>query len=118
MEFVLFWLGLSIVVGVAANSRGRNPVGWTLLAILISPLLAGLLVLALGGERKPHNGGSTFYDPKVGYRTPPPPSMMGKKKCPDCAEEVLADARICKHCRHQFSDGITASRTASQPRSR
>jgi hypothetical protein len=24
------------------------------------------------------------------------------KTCPDCAETVLAAARICKHCGHQF----------------
>ena len=24
------------------------------------------------------------------------------KKCPDCAELVLADARICRFCRHEF----------------
>ena len=42
-----FWFGFSIVVGVAANTRGRTGFGWFLLAIVISPLLAGLLVLAL-----------------------------------------------------------------------
>jgi hypothetical protein len=25
-----------------------------------------------------------------------------EKKCPDCAEFVLAEARICKHCRFRF----------------
>jgi hypothetical protein len=24
------------------------------------------------------------------------------KKCPDCAETVLADARVCKHCGYRF----------------
>jgi hypothetical protein len=24
------------------------------------------------------------------------------KRCPDCAETVLADARVCKHCGHHF----------------
>src|SRR5258708_2899376 len=49
---LFFWLALSIIVGVAANTRGRNPVGWFFLSILFSPLLAGLLVLAL-----PNQGG-------------------------------------------------------------
>jgi hypothetical protein len=26
------------------------------------------------------------------------------KRCPDCAEEVLAAARVCKHCRYRWDD--------------
>lgn len=47
MEWVLVYLGLAVVVGVAANTRGRSGLGWFLLALLISPLISGLLVLAL-----------------------------------------------------------------------
>jgi hypothetical protein len=47
MSFLVIWLVLAVIVGVAANTGGRNPVGWTLLAAVISPLIAGLLVLAL-----------------------------------------------------------------------
>ncbi|WP_425284648.1 zinc ribbon domain-containing protein [Mesorhizobium qingshengii] len=25
-----------------------------------------------------------------------------ERKCPDCAELVKADARICRFCRHEF----------------
>src|SRR5262249_4621818 len=47
------WLGFAIIVGVAANTRGRNFAGWVVLAIIISPLLAGLLLLALPrGEKQ------------------------------------------------------------------
>lgn len=28
----------------------------------------------------------------------------GLKVCPDCAEEVKAVARVCKHCGHRFAD--------------
>ena len=45
--FILFWGGFAIAVAVAANTRGRNAAGWFFLALLISPLLAGLIVLAL-----------------------------------------------------------------------
>jgi hypothetical protein len=41
------WVALSIVVGVAANSRGRNSLIWILLSLFLSPLIAGLLLLAL-----------------------------------------------------------------------
>ena len=46
MRTVLFsWVMLSMVVGIAAASRGRNA-AW-LLALVISPLLVTLLLLAL-----------------------------------------------------------------------
>ena len=25
------------------------------------------------------------------------------KPCPDCAEDVKADARVCRYCRHEFA---------------
>jgi len=25
------------------------------------------------------------------------------KKCPDCAETILADAHVCKHCGYRFA---------------
>ncbi len=47
MPTILFsWVMLSMVVGIAADSRGRNP-AWLLLALVISPLLAALLLFAL-----------------------------------------------------------------------
>lgn len=38
----LLWVIFCIVVGYYANERGRNPWGWGLLAVVISPLLAGI----------------------------------------------------------------------------
>jgi uncharacterized membrane protein YhdT len=45
MVFLLVWLVVSFIVGVAAQSRGRDGSGWFLLSCLISPLLALLLLL-------------------------------------------------------------------------
>ena len=47
MLYLVGWVLLSVVVGFAANTRGRNGGGWFVLALLISPLIAGFLVLAL-----------------------------------------------------------------------
>jgi hypothetical protein len=74
----LFWLGLAIVVGIAADTRRRNGIGWFFLAIVISPLLAGLLLLALPRR-------STMAGAPV-------------KKCPYCAQMIPLEALVCHLC--------------------
>jgi cytochrome c oxidase subunit IV len=44
----LFWIAFALAVGVFANvRRNRNGFGWFVLAIIISPLLAGIFVAIL-----------------------------------------------------------------------
>jgi len=33
----------------------------------------------------------------------PAPARPKTKKCPDCAETILADAKVCKHCGYRFA---------------
>lgn len=48
MEGLLaFWIIFAIIVAVAASSRGRSGLGWFLIAVLLSPVLALILVLVL-----------------------------------------------------------------------
>jgi len=58
---VLCWLILAVIVGVGANTRGREGGGWFLLAVIISPLLAGLLLLALPRKPKPPPGYGVYF---------------------------------------------------------
>lgn len=44
MEVLLVYLVLAIVIGAAASSRGRSTVGWVLIALFLSPLLAAILL--------------------------------------------------------------------------
>jgi hypothetical protein len=45
---VFFWLAFSVLVGLFASiRRGRSGVGWFFIAAVISPLIAGLLLLIL-----------------------------------------------------------------------
>ena len=48
MEIVIFWTVLSIIVAVYARRLNRTGLGWFVLALLASPLLAWLALLALG----------------------------------------------------------------------
>jgi hypothetical protein len=79
----LVWLGLAIVVGVAASHRGRNGVGWFFLAVVITPLIAGLLVLVL---------------PDANIERQQQEIQLNSRKCPFCAELVRREAIVCKHC--------------------
>jgi hypothetical protein len=47
MDFFIAWIVVAIIVGVVASSRGRSGVGWFVLAFVISPFIAGLLLLVL-----------------------------------------------------------------------
>jgi hypothetical protein len=80
VNLLFIWLGLAIVVGIAAAHRGRSGTGWLLLAVVISPLIAGLLVLALPDPNKERQ------------------QREFSRKCPLCAELVRREAIVCKHC--------------------
>lgn len=47
MELIIAWLFFAVIVGAIAGSKGRSGFGWFLLAILISPLIAGIFVLLM-----------------------------------------------------------------------
>ena len=51
---IAVWLFLALLIGVWAARAGRNAIGWFLLAVVISPLLAGIAALFVGPKnRKP-----------------------------------------------------------------
>jgi hypothetical protein len=47
MEIAFLWFAFAVVVGIAASARGRNGAGWFVLALIISPVIALLLVLVM-----------------------------------------------------------------------
>jgi hypothetical protein len=60
MIFV-FWAAFSVAVGVFASvRRNRNGFGWGLLAMVISPLLAGVFCAILREKVGPQQGGHDF----------------------------------------------------------
>lgn len=82
--WILFWCVLSVVVGVFASGKGRSGFGWFLLSMLISPLFAAIfLAVVKDVSREASSAG---------------PSDKTHVKCPVCAEFVLPEAKVCKHC--------------------
>jgi hypothetical protein len=100
MEWVFFWIVLSIVVAVGANTRGRNPLGWLLLSLfVISPLLSGLLLLALPRKEKSMSR----------------QDLLTKRKCPHCHSMMPISAPVCATCTRE-SEPITQSQIEAAKR--
>jgi hypothetical protein len=101
---LFFWLGFAAVVAVAASNRGHSGAGWFFLALLISPLLAGLFLLA-------------SRDLRVEALLRASNASDGASKvCPRCAERVKLAAFVCRFCEHEFAGDIPhRSAPASSP---
>jgi hypothetical protein len=75
MGIFIIWLVFALLVGIAASSRGRSGVGWFFLAVIISPLIGILFVLAM-----PNLKHEAFLDRITKPEAPPLPrtSIGGK----------------------------------------
>ena len=77
MEIFLFWIVLSILVAVFANSRGKSGILYFFISILLSPLLGFLIVLVSGDSTK--------------------------KKCDKCGQKIDVSAKICPFCNTEIN---------------
>lgn len=111
MNFVLLWLGLSIAIAVGASRYGRSGIGFFVLSIALSPVIGLAFLLALG--RKGLSNNQTYFDPAIGRVTAIP--QASTKTCPDCAEDVKTDARICRFCGHRFYPSEPVNSEVGQP---
>jgi hypothetical protein len=72
-------VGLSVLVGIVADKKGRSFAAFFFLSLVVSFLVGILVILAMPqGE-----GGS---------------AAVGRVECPFCKEKINARAVVCKHC--------------------
>jgi len=95
VEIFFFWLIFAVVVGVVASSRGRSGFGWFLLAMVVSPLLAFIVVAFLPSLKNAPNSNT-------------------HAKCAMCAELILKEAIKCKHCGHVHAQSAADAERAAR----
>ena len=88
MEILFFAAILGIVVGMIAKSKGRDFFTWWLYGTLIF-IVAIVHVLII----KPSEG-----------HVEREALSSGGKKCPQCAEIVKEQAKVCRFCGHEFPE--------------
>jgi hypothetical protein len=100
MELVVLWLFFAVLTPIVATAKGRSGVGWFLLGLVFG-LLALIVVVVLPSLKPPEQ-------PVKPIRTtvdPEPDSSTGLKRCPNCAEEIRAEAKLCRFCQTEFVSG-------------
>jgi len=85
----IIWLIFAVLVGAYASSKGRSGVGFFLIAVLLSPLI-GFIIAAIVQPIRANTEAKALETGDV-------------KKCPNCAELVKAEARLCKHCHSELA---------------
>lgn len=83
MFLVLICLITGGIGSVIAGSKGRNQWGWFVLCFFFS-FLALIVLLFLSNIKKEE--------------------FNSTKQCPKCAERVLKEAVVCKHCSFEFEE--------------
>jgi hypothetical protein len=87
---------LDVCVAVIATKKGRSAIGWFFISIFVTPILSFIMLMVMGettdfklAELRKNKQYAT------GEAIPDPYTHM---KCPDCAELIKIEAKVCKHC--------------------
>jgi len=85
MEVFFAWIVFSVLAGIIGHAKGRSGFGFFLVSLLLSPLVGLIAVIAMPalGAPRPVSGLDRNDD---------------RVKCPHCAELILREAKVCKHC--------------------
>ena len=89
---MVFWLLPCVLIGYFADRKGRNMWVWGLAALVLSPLIAGIVLALLPGR---HDGGHKSGAPSGENQES---GRREEKRCPECGYLGEADEQYCPRC--------------------
>lgn len=97
----------AVLSAIVASDKNRSAAGWSILGFLFGLFGFIAAIVVSEGEEETQPDREKQSSSKEGHL----PSTAREfdpdehdKKCPDCAEYIKLEARVCKHCGHEFSD--------------
>ena len=119
MEYIIilpFWLVLCLLVASTARKKGRSGSGYFFLAFMFSPVLA-LIILLIAGDSDNKKLAGLKQEEEIKSKIRRDEKEYDSKKCPDCAEIIKKEAKVCRYCRRTFSEAELFKITENVPHS-
>jgi hypothetical protein len=101
-------LAIYFIPYIVASKNGKQNAGAIgALNFFLGWTLVGWVVALVWAMSKDAQQPAPQVQVNVPAALPTPSPLPGsQKKCPDCAEMILADARKCRFCGHEFGPAI------------
>lgn len=94
---LILWVFLSVIVGKIAESRGRSFWAFLLGSLVFSPLIFLIVLLVMGQDEE-----------KAAERSD------SRYKCPQCAEFIQIEAKVCRFCGYDQLDPPATGRVVAE----